>query len=209
MPRGAAPGYDPPARRADAAIVACWLAIGGAVLGIGTDVRRIVLIGQYLRDPTLLGTASDADGPVAIATVLGLLTMVGALVLVARWALLVRRNAAAVGGRGTTAGPRRAALAAVVLVVLAVLWTRFGVQADTPRAVRSADWLDVLVQALLALVALAGLVAIPRVSARQRQAAADAGVRPAPREPAPEEAGGLRVRTVEEVRRSRENREAP
>ena len=208
----AAPGYRIPARRADAAVIALWLALGGAVLGIGTDVRRIVLIGDFLRDPTLLGTASDADGPVAVATVVGLLTMVVALVLVGRWALLVRANARAIGaadGGGGVAlrrGPARAALLAVALVVVAVLLVRFGISADTPRGVRSADWLDVLVQALLALLAVAGLVVVPRVSSAQVLAARDRGVRPdvAPDDlPRPADEGGLRVRTEEEVRRAR------
>jgi hypothetical protein len=87
------------------------------------------------------------------------------------------------------------------------------VSADSPQEVRDADVLDAGGQALVLLAAAVGIVVVNRLTERHDRAAMAAGVLAAPaarrraREPRPaadpEEEGGLRVVSEEEVRGDR------
>ncbi len=205
------PAVRPLAPRAGPALMALYVLAGSALLGIGTDVRRIVIIGRYLDGRTELDSALQADDLVALASFVGLAAAVAAVVLAGRWLarLLAGRRALgpALGGLGAVWVWLGLAAAAFV----AALVTRVGLSADSPQEVRDADVLDAGGQGLVLLAAAAGIVVVNRMTARHDRAAAAAGVLapPSPRRRArdprsaasPEEEGGLRVVSEEEVRR--------
>jgi hypothetical protein len=207
------PAVRPLAPRAGPALMALYVLAGSALLGIGTDVRRIVVIGQYLDGRTELDSALQADDLVALASFAGLAAAVAAAVLAGRWlaGLLAGRRALgpALGGLGGVWV--WLALAAVAFV--AALVTRVALSADSPQEVRDADVLDAGGQALVLLAAAVGIVVVNRLTERHDRAAMAAGVLAAPaarrraREPRPAadpgEEGGLRVVSEEEVRGDR------
>jgi hypothetical protein len=203
------PAVRPLAPRAGPAIVALFVLAGTALLGIGTDVRRIVVIGQYLDGTTELDRALQADDLVALASIAGLLAALVAGVLCGRWLLALWAGRAVLGDRLGGLGALWAWLGLVAAALVAGLVTRIGLSADTPQEVRDADLLDIGGQVLVLLAAAGGVAVVNRLTARHDRAAAAAGVlaAPAPRadrgpaatEGADEPDGGLRVLTEDEA----------
>lgn len=213
------PAVRPLAPRAGPAIVALYVLAGSALLGIGTDVRRIVVIGQYLDGIAEFDRALQADDLVTFATLVGLVAAAVAAVLCARWLLGLRAGHAVLGPALGGLGPVWAWLGLVAAALLAGLVTRLGLSAETLEEVRDADLLDVAGQVLVLLAALAGVVVVNRLTLRHDGAAAQAGVLadpPARRRRGDDDAGdggagggdedpgGLRVLTEDELR-AREN----
>jgi hypothetical protein len=208
------PAVRPLAPRAGPALVALYVLAGSALLGIGTDVRRIVVIGQYLDARTQLDDALQADQLVALASFVGLAAIVVAAVLAGRWLLALRAGRSVLGDSLGGLGVVWAWLGLSAAALVAVLITRAGLSAQTPQEVRDADVLDVAGQVLVLLAAGTGIVAVNRVTARHDDAAAAAGVLAAPEarrprgrrraEPedpvAAEAGGGLRVVSEDEAR---------
>jgi len=170
------PAVRPLAPRAGPALVALYVLAGSALLGIGTDVRRIVVIGQYLEGGTELDRTLQADDLVALASFVGLAATVAALVLAGRWVAGLRAGrrvlGAALGGLGGLWA--WLGLAAGALVALVV--TRTALSARTPQDVRDADVLDAGGQVLVLLAAAAGILVVNRLTRRHDQVAAEAGV---------------------------------
>ena len=207
------PAVRPLAPRAGPALMALYVLAGSALLGIGTDVRRIVVIGQYLDGRTELDSALQADDLVALASYVGLAAAVAAVVLAGRWLAGLRAGRAVLGPALGGLGGVWAWLALAAVAFIAALVTRVALSADSPQEVRDADALDAGGQVLVLLAAAAGILVVNRMTERHDRTASGAGVlaAPAPRRrtreqrPAadPEEEGGLRVVSEEEVRGDR------
>jgi len=187
------PAVRPLAPRAGPAIVALYVLAGSALLGIGTDVRRIVVIGQYLNAQTELDRALQADDLVALASFAGLASGAVAAVLCARWLLALRAGRAVLGASLGRLGLVWAWLVLSAAALAAVLVTRAGLSARTPQEVQDADVLDAAGQVVVLLAAGAGIAAVNRLTARHDEAAAAAGVLAAPA-PASRRLGGGRRR---------------
>jgi hypothetical protein len=208
------PAVRPLAPRAGPALMALYVLAGSALLGIGTDVRRIVIIGQYLDARAELDSALQADDLVALASFVGLAAAVAAVVLAGRWLAALRAGRAVLGPALGGLGAVRAWLALAAAAFIAAFVTRVALSATSPQEVRDADVLDAGGQVLVLLAAVVGIVVVNRMTERHDGAAAAAGVLAAPaprrlvrgqrRAADPGEEGGLRVVSEEEVRGARE-----
>ncbi len=195
------PAVRPLAPRAGPALLSLYVLAGSALLGIGTDVRRIVVIGQYLDGPTGLDPALRADDLVALASFVGVAAGGAAVVLAGRWLLGLRAGRAVLGPSLGGLGGLWAWLALSAVALGEAVVTRGFLSAQTPQEVREADVLDAVGQAVVLAAAVVGVVVVNRLTARHDAAAAGAGVLAAPPAAPGAEEGGLRVVSEEEVRR--------
>lgn len=196
------PAYVPPAARANAAILALYVAIGGCLLSVGADVRRIVVAGQLRDGRALVDALLGADQLVAVATAAAGLTLVVAMALAARWLAVVRANRAVVGAPLAAPAPLVRAWAA--LTVLAVAVAAVSLLLGTADDVAQRQRIDVLrvVGALLAAAALGLAIALVAAITRRQASLGAAAQLPA----APPRAGaesGLTVVSEEQARRER------